>query len=138
LSASGYGAVNKVNKTGDTMTGPLDGTSIVTAVVTLVYAATLAIDVSLGGHFRVELTGNTAVAAPASPSDGQKITFELVQDSAGGRTVTWAAVFDFGSTSGVSNTPPVLTTSPNRRDLIGFVYSADLGKWMYAGMTSGF
>jgi hypothetical protein len=118
---------------GGTMTGPIDGTSILTGAVVLTYASTITLDASAGGHFRVTLTGNPAIASPANPADGQKITFELIQDGTGGRTVTWGAAFDFGSA-----TVPVLTVTASKRDLIGWVYSASLAAWMFAGISKGF
>ena len=39
------------------------------------------------------LTGNLTVNAPTSPIKGGRLTFILVQDATGGRTITWNAVF---------------------------------------------
>jgi hypothetical protein len=128
-----YGAVDKVSKTGDTMTGPLDGTSILTAVVVLAYASTITPNAQAGGHFRLTLTGNPTINPLANPGDGQKVTFELIQDSAGSRTVTWAAGYVFGASGA-----PTLTATALKRDLPGFIYSADLGAWMFAGIQKGF
>jgi hypothetical protein len=133
MTANIYGAVDKLSLTGGTMTGPLDGTSIVTGVVVLTYAATINLNVSDGGHFRCTLTGNATIASPSDPADGQKITLELIQDATGGRTVSWGAAFDFGTTGA-----PTPTATASKRDLIGFVYSASASAWLFAGIMQGF
>jgi hypothetical protein len=79
------------------------------------------------------MTGNMTVSAPSNPVDGQKITFELIQDGTGSRTVTWNSAFDYG-TAGA----PTLTTTASKRDVIGFVYSGSLSKWLCAGSALGF
>lgn len=100
-----------------------------------VSGAAFATDASLGNTFRGTPAHSTATAmsAPSNPTDGQKITYELVQDSTGSGTVTWNAVFSFG-TSGA----PTLTTTANKRDLVGFTYSSDAVKWLYTGSQLNF
>jgi hypothetical protein len=129
-----YGAVDKVSRTGDTMSGPLtSSSSVTTGVPVLTYASVISLDASTGGHFRVTLTGNAEMGTPANPADGQKITFEVVQDSAGHRTLTWSSAYNFGQAG-----QPTLTTTAGKRDLIGFVYSASEGQWLFAGIMAGF
>jgi hypothetical protein len=116
------------------MTGPLTNSEAITSgVCVLTCASTVAVNAQLGGHFRLLLTGNPAIASPSNPVDGQKITFELIQDSSGSRVPSWGPAYNFGRL-GI----PVLTTAPGKRDLAGFVYSADEGCWMFAGMMPGF
>jgi hypothetical protein len=81
----------------------------------------------------VTIAGNRTMGAPSNPTDGQKITFEIIQDATGSRTITWNAAFSFG-TAGA----PTLSTAANKRDLIGFVYSSSASKWLYAGSQLGF
>ena len=141
--AVALGAVSKVSKSGDVMTGPLTveatvtGEQAITAgVVTLTWAATITPAASAGGHFRVTLAGATTISAPSGPTDGQKITFELIQDGTGSRTVTWGSGFQFGS----AGTPP-LSTAAGKRDLAGFLYSAAAasggGAWLFTGAMFG-
>jgi hypothetical protein len=106
-------------------------TSVTSGVVTLTYASTLNINAALGNHFRVVLAGNATVNI-SNPSDGQKITIEPIQDATGGRTLTWSSSFSFGGGSA-----PVLSAA-NKGDLLGFLYSANRGKWCFAGNESGF
>jgi hypothetical protein len=144
VTASVYGAVSKVSKAGDTMTGQLtveagiSGTEAITAgVVTLAYSPAITPDAQLGGHFRVTLTGNPAINAPTSPADGQKITLEVVQDATGGRTVTWGTGIQFGAAGA-----PTLSTAAGKRDVLGFLYSAAAGSgagaWLCTGPVTGF
>jgi hypothetical protein len=105
--------------------------SVVAGVVAVTFSTSITIDASTGNHFATTLTNNTTINAPSNPTDGAKITFELTQDATGGRTVTWNSVFDFGTTGA-----PTLSAL-NKTDLIGFVYSSRLSKWMYAGISQG-
>jgi hypothetical protein len=116
------------NLSGASFTG-----AVTAGVASPIYRSTISIDASQADHFRIQLLGNATIATPANPTDGQAIRFELVQDSTGGRTVTWGSGYDFGS-----GLPPTLTTVPVSRNMTGFVYSADLGRWMYAGQSPGF
>jgi hypothetical protein len=116
--------------------GPLIGTSIISGVASpSVSGGSVATNAALGNHFRVTPTHSaaTTMSAPTNPADGQKITYEIVQDGTGSGTITWNAVFDFGTTGA-----PTLTTTANKRDVVGFVYSADLVKWLYTGSGLGF
>jgi hypothetical protein len=105
--------------------------SVVAGVVAVTFSTSITIDASTGNHFATTLTNNTTINAPSNPTDGAKITFELTQDATGGRTVTWNSVFDFGTTGA-----PTLSAL-SKTDLIGFVYSSRLSKWMYAGISQG-
>lgn len=92
-------------------------------VVALTDAATIAVNAALGNEMRVTLGGNRTMGVPSNPADGQLINFELVQDAAGSRTVTWptgsAGAYDFGSGSA-----PVLSTAAHAMDFAAFRYSA--------------
>jgi hypothetical protein len=125
-----------LEKSGDVMTGPL-----APAVTALTDAAAVDVDASNGNDFTVQLTAAVGatrqINAPASPRDGQNITFLLRQPSSGGPcAVTWATGtggYDFGSA-----TAPVLSTSANAADLAAFKYSALLSRWLYLGSAGGF
>jgi hypothetical protein len=117
--------------------GRLTGTKSVTAgVVALsVSAGAIATDASQGNYFRVTPTHSTStsMSAPSNPIDGQKIAYELDQDSTGSGTISWNAVFDFGGSGS-----PTLTTTANKVDVVGFVYDATLTKWLYLGSQLAF
>lgn len=104
------------------------------AVVALTYGSTITVNAAGGNDFRVTLTGTGAtIGAPSNPTDGQRITFMLTQDSTGSRTVVWAAAYNFG-TAGM----PTLSTAANLTDVIGFVYNQAIGQWLAAGAALGF
>lgn len=103
------------------------------AVVTLTDATTIAVDASLGNDFRVTLAGNRTMGAPSNPADGQAVTFEVVQDATGSRTLTWDAAYHFGSGSA-----PTLSTAASATDLVAFRYSASKSGWLYLGSALGF
>lgn len=128
LVAADLGAVDKA---GDTMGGKL-----APKVAVLTDAATIAVDASLGNDFRVTLAGNRTIAAPSNPSDGQSVTFEIIQDATGSRTLTWASGtggFAFGA--GVA---PALSTAAGVTDIAAFRYSSAKGEWLYLGSGLGF
>lgn len=77
--------------------------------IALTDAATIATDAALGYEFYVTLGGNRTMGAPTNPSTGQQITYVVIQDGTGGRTLAWNAVFkvswsDTGNTAGKRST----------------------------------
>lgn len=117
-----------------TFTGTATFAKTVGTPVALTDAATIAVDASLGNLFRVTLGGNRTMGVPSTPSDGQRILFELIQDGTGSRTITWSS-----STGGYAfDTPtPVLNTTAGARDFIAFVYNATANKWRFAPVNGG-
>lgn len=136
------GTGNAVLAASPTVTGTLTAQNVTASkagvfgsVALSVSGGAIATDASLGNHFRVTPThsASTTMSAPTNPTDGQKITYELVQDSTGSGTISWNAVFNFGGSGA-----PTLTTTANKRDLVGFVYSSDAVKWLYLGSQLNF
>jgi hypothetical protein len=82
---------------------------------TLTDAATINWDTSLGQVATVTLGGNRIFAAPTNLRVGTYV-LHVIQDGGGGRTITWNSVFKWPN-----GTPPVLTTTASRRDLLTFV-----------------
>src|SRR5271169_6138742 len=83
------------------------------AVVVLADAATIAVDASLGNDFRVTLAGNRTMGTPANPADGQKITFQVTQGTAGGPfTLAWSSGYEFSA--GLPQ--PTLSTTAGQTD----------------------
>lgn len=117
------------------------GAELAPKVAPLADASTVTVNAALGNDFRLTLTsviGSTrAMGAPSNPTDGQKVTFELVQPASGGPcSVTWAsgaAGYSFGS-----GTAPVLSTAAGDVDQVGFRYSATKGQWLCVGSAMGF
>jgi hypothetical protein len=114
-------------------TGTTTVAKLVETPVALTDAATITVDASLGNLFRVTLGGNRTVGAPSNPTDGQEITFVLLQDATGGRTVTWtsgAGGYQFDAPT------PTLQTAANKRDFVRFVYNTAANAWVFCP-TSG-
>jgi hypothetical protein len=112
--------------------GALSGGLAPTVVRLSQSAGSVAIDASQGNVFTLTLTGSGwTIASPVNPvGDGQLIRIRFIQDSTGGRTVSWAATgYDWGSAS----TPPALSTAANATDIIGFEYIAALSSWCFLG-----
>lgn len=130
------GAGNALPLSGGTMTG-----WFAPAVVSLTFGATISVNAALGNVFAVTLTASTGtIANPTSPVDGQIIRFRIAQDATGSRTVAWGSAYDFGSTGGVANGAPALTTTASKVDIFGFEYDAALAKWcsLSAAFPQGF
>ena len=60
---------------------------------TIAYAASIAIDASLGSANIGALTGNLTMNAPTNPRLNQHLRIVFAQDATGGRTITWNAAF---------------------------------------------
>lgn len=88
------------------------------AVVTLVDAATINTDASLGNVFNVTLAGNRTLANPTNLSPGVIYTFLIKQDATGSRTLTYDTLFKFAA-----GTPPTLTLTADATDRLTCVYN---------------
>lgn len=91
----------------DNCTMPRDITDFITAVGTfnltwvnngrdqpVAYAATITPDPHRGEIITVgEMTGNITMNAPVNPQQGQRVTFNFLQDTTATRTITWNASF---------------------------------------------
>lgn len=102
--------------------------------VALTDAASITVDAALGNHFRVTLGGNRTLANPSNLSqDGQKILIEVKQDATGSRTLSYGTKYKFGTDG-----QPVLSTSANLTDYLGFVYRASDDSLHFLGSKGGF
>jgi hypothetical protein len=102
--------------------------------VTLTDAATITTDASLGNYFRVTLGGNRTLGAPTNLSDGQILTFELIQDATGSRTITLNAIFALGTTVG----SVTLTTTALKRDFLTGIYNSTTAKIYCTQFVKGY
>lgn len=109
------------------------GPAVVPAVVPLTFGASIALQADFGNVFTVTLTASTGTLAnPTNPQDGQTIRVRVIQDATGGRTLAYGTAYDFGAAGA-----PVLSTGPNKVDILGFEYVASLSKWVYVGSALG-
>lgn len=104
------------------------------AVVMLTDAPTIAIDASLGNDFRITLGASRSMGNPINSVDGQQIIFHLTQGTAGSAGITWGSNYEFST----ALPQPVLSTAAGQTDLLGFIYSAAKGKWLFAAFVNGF
>ena len=91
-----------------------------------------------GWNASVTLTGSTTtMAAPTNVVAGQTYSLLVVQDSTGGRLVTWASAFDWG-TAGT----PTLTTGASKTDLVSCISAATAStaaaNGLYCVLNKGF
>jgi hypothetical protein len=80
--------------------------------------------------FAVTLGGNRTIGTATGAWDGQHMVLRIGQDSTGGRTVTWAAGYNFGNTH--SRPAPDLTgvyAGPGICAELIFGYATDPGEW---------
>lgn len=113
---------------------PLSLQILFPAPVTLSDGPTISTDASLGTHFRVTLGGNRTLANPTSASDGQRITWEIIQDGTGSRVLSYDTKFTFGT----DVTSPVLSTAAGLRDFITAIYNSSADKFYVVGYSRGF
>ena len=113
---------------------PLPISVLFPAPVTLSDGPTISTDASLGTHFRVTLGGNRTLANPTGASDGQRITWEIIQDETGSRILSYGSMFTFG----LDVTSPVLSTTAGLRDFITAIYNSTTEKLYVSGFARGY
>jgi len=101
---------------------------------TLTDAATIATNAALGNLFRVTLGGNRTLGNPTNPADGQRATWELIQDGTGSRTLAYDTQFAFGT----DITGATLTTTASKRDFLTAIYNATATKWYVVAFVKGY
>jgi hypothetical protein len=116
------------------MATTVESGAVAPAVVNLTDATTVAVDASLGNDFRVTIAGNRTMGTPANPSNGQQIIFQVTQGSGGSFTLNWASGYEFSA----AMPQPTLSTTAGQTDLLGFIYNAAKGTWLFTAFVNGF
>lgn len=116
------------------MATTVESGALAPAVVSLADASTIAVDASAGNDFRITIAGNRTVGTPVNPTDGQKITIQVTQGSGGPFSLAWGS--DYGFSAALPQ--PTLSAATGQTDLLGFIYNAAIGKWLFAAFVSGF
>lgn len=116
-------------RTGGTLSG-----AITPAVVQLTSGATIPVNAAAGNDFRLTLATAGMLADPAGPVDGQKIIVQVTQGGSGGYTLTYGDAYEFSA----ALPAPVLSTTAGATDLLGFIYNAAKGKWLFTAFLAGF
>lgn len=104
------------------------------AVSALSDGASIAVDASLGNHFRVTIAGNRTLSNPTNAVDGQRMVFEIIQDGTGGRTLALDTKFALGSD--IFET--TLSTTASKRDFIGCIYNSTADKFYVVSFVKGY
>lgn len=105
-----------------------------TLPIVLQDAATINTDASGGSYFQVTLGGNRTLGNPTGATDGQRMVFEIIQDSTGSRTLAYGTAFAFGT--GISSI--TLTTAAGKRDFIGVIYRATTQLFYIVAFANGY
>jgi hypothetical protein len=103
------------------------------AVEALTDAATIAVDAAAANDFRVTISASRTMASPTGGVDGQRITFQITQGGGGGFALTWQSRYNFGAAG-----TPVLSSAGGATDVLGFIYNAAIGDWLFVGAAFGF
>lgn len=105
-------------------------------ISTVSYGATVTPDCSTTDVLNIgALTGNLTLAAPSgTPVDGQILTVRLVQDGTGGRTITYNAIYAFGTDITAALDPTAASSKWERV----FQYHSGDSKWRAVGIVRGF
>ena len=96
-------------------------------VYTPAAAGTATLNLSLGNEHRITMPAGNITIDISNAVNGQKFMVSLTQDAVGSRTVTW-----FVTVRWDDNYTPVLSTTANKRDIIGFIVT---GVGTYDGMV---
>ena len=102
--------------------------------VTLTDAGSVALDASLGTHFRLTPAGSRVIAVPTNPTDGQVIVIEHIVGGTA-RTLsltTGAGGFKFGT-----DVTALTATAINTTDYIQACYHATANRWHVIGYIKG-
>lgn len=82
------------------------------------------LDWSLARNRKIKLTAATCTLTFSNPVDGGRYQLHVIQDATGGRKITWPS-----SVVWAGDSPPALTPTPNRRDVLTFVYDSATSKY---------
>ncbi len=89
-------------------------------------------DASASETVDMTLVASSTVAAPSNPADGQRLLLRIKQGGSGSYTITWDAVFLFGTTL----TSITLSTAVNSVDQVLFIYDSGISKWRVSAFQS--
>lgn len=105
-----------------------------TTPTTLADAATIATDAGLNDNFRVTLAGNRTLGNPTNAFDGQVLTWEIIQDGTGSRTLALDTKFALGT----DITSITLTTTASKRDFLTAIYNSGTDTFYVRAFVKGY
>lgn len=92
-------------------------------------AGTATLDLSLGDQHYITMPAGNITIALSNDTNNQIFLVTITQDSGGSRTVTW-----FTTIKWAGGSAPTLTTTANKRDVLGFIRT---GSGTYDGFVVG-
>jgi hypothetical protein len=96
---------------------------------------TIATDAGLGNNFRVSaLTANVTLSNPTNPSDGQVVTWEVIQNAAAAKTLTFDTSFAFGA----EITGCTISATLSSHNFLTAIYNSTATKWYVRGCITGY
>lgn len=107
---------------------------IAKAPSTLTDAATIATNAALNNNFRVTLGDNRTLGNPTNALDGQILSWEIIQDGTGGRTLALDTKFAFGTD--ISSI--TLTTTASKRDFLTVIYNSGTDLFYVRAFVKGY
>lgn len=103
--------------------------------VVIPYAGTMAVPMGSGDVFQVTFAGSGTLASLLSPTDGQKVIFEIINNAGGsGLPILSSSIFQFGS----DVTSPTFSTGANKIDYVGGIYKSSTGKINVVAVSKGY
>lgn len=125
------------SKVGFGTTTPQHKLSVVGSIYSVQYnhgnsGSSFTIDWNNGNTQHVILTANATITF-SNGQPGGRYTLILKQDSVGGRTVTWPT-----NVRWADNTAPILTTTANKTDYVGFIYNGIDAKYDGVAFNANF
>lgn len=133
--AAGFQVVNSVTPKTLTDIEKVVNLPFAKRVYTDTFSTSLTPNCNTTDIYRVVLTGNfTLNVFSGTPIDGQALQTHFIQDTTGGRTITFATGFAFST--GIP--APTLSTAGGAKDVLGWQYSASKGEWALYGSILGF
>ena len=91
-------------------------------------------DASLGNYFKITANANFTLTNPSSPTDGQRITWQITQDGTGSRLITLGSAFALGT----DVTAVTLSTTAGKCDFLGAIYDSAAVKWRVVSFVKGY
>jgi hypothetical protein len=96
---------------------------------------TIATNASLSNNFRVTaLTANVTLSNPTNPTDGQIVSWEVIQNAAAAKTLAFDAAFGFGA----EITACTISTTLSSHNFITAIYNSTAAKWYIRGCITGY
>jgi hypothetical protein len=117
----------------------IDGSGVLSVTAapgpfTLTAGATVATDASKGNLYRLTANQNFTLSNPTNMTDGQLVTWEIIQDATGSRVITLGTAFALGT----DIASVVLTTTASKRDFLTARYNSGTSKWYVVDLKRGY